>query len=85
MLWVKTDNKTDENYINQMKFAPNYLDRKEALDYFAKKNMPELQLGLTDKFAPLRSSTITKLEASKIAEDPQVIAKIETISNTEKD
>ena len=64
---------------------PNYLDRKEALDYFAKKGMPELALGLTDKFAPLRRNTIAKLEASKIAEDAKVIEGIEKIANTEKD
>jgi aminopeptidase N len=85
MLWAKTDNKTAENYVHQIKYAPNYLDRKEALDYFAKKNMPELANGLTDKFAPLRRNTIIKLEASKIAEDPKVTEGIEKIANTEKD
>jgi len=85
MLWVKTDNKTAENYVHQAKYAPLFLDRKEALDYFAKKGMPELALGLTDKFAPLRISTITKLEASKIAEDAKVIEGIEKIANTDND
>ncbi len=85
MLWVKTDNKTAENYVHQSKYATQYLDRKEALDYFAKKGMPELANGLTDKFAPLRRNTITKLEASKIAEDAKVIEGIEKIANTDKD
>lgn len=85
MLWVKTDNKTAENYVHQMKYAPQYLDRREALDYFAKKGMPELANGLADKFAPLRRNTIAKLEASKIAEDPKVIEGIEKIANIEKD
>ena len=85
MLWVKTDNKTAENYIAQIKYAPNYLDRKEALDYFAKKGMAELAIGLTDKFAPLRRSTINKLESSKMAEDAKIIEAIEKIANTEKD
>ena len=85
MLWAKTDNKTAENYVHQGKYAPLYLDRKEALDYFAKKNMPELANGLTDKFAPLRRSTVTKLETSKMAEDAKVIEGIEKIANTEKD
>ncbi len=85
MLWVKTDNKTAENYVQQIKYAPNYLDRKEALDYFAKKNMPELAIGLTDKYAPLRRSTIAKLEKSKIAEDAKVIEGIEKIANTDAD
>ena len=85
MLWIKTDNKTAENYVHQMKYAPNYLDRKEALDYFAKKNMPELALGLSDKYAPLRRNTIEKLEASKIAEEAKIIEAIEKIANTDND
>ncbi len=85
MLWIKTDNKTAENYVHQIKYAPQYLDRKEALDYFDKSKMPELTNGLTDKFAPLRRSTITKLESSKIAEDAKVIEAIEKIANTDKD
>ena len=85
MLWAKTDNKTTENFQHQAKYAPLYLDRREALDYFAKKGMPELANGLTDKYAPLRRSTITKLEASKIAEDAKVIEAIEKIANTDND
>jgi len=85
MLWVKTDNKSSENYVHQIKYAPNYLDRKEALDYFAKKGMPELANGLTDKHAPLRRSTINKLESSKMAEDAKVITAIEIIANNDKD
>ena len=85
MLWVKTDNKSPENYVHQIKYAPNYLDRREALDYFAKKNMPELANGLTDKFPQLRRSTIAKLEKSKMAEDVKVMEAIEKIANTDKD
>jgi aminopeptidase N len=85
MLWIKTDNKTAENYVHQIKFAPNYLDRREALDYFAKKNMTELAIGLTDKFAPLRRSTIAKLEKSKMAEDAKIMESIERIANADKD
>ncbi len=85
MLWAKTDNKTADNFIKQWKSAPLYLDRREALDYFAKKNMKELAEGLKDKYAPLRRSTIEKLGASKFAKDADVIASIETIANTEKD
>jgi aminopeptidase N len=85
LLCTKKDNKTPENYIAQIKYAPLYLDRKEALDYFGKKAMPELTQGLTDKYAPLRRSTITKLAASKMASDPAVIKSVETIANTDKD
>ncbi|MEP6675388.1 MAG: M1 family metallopeptidase [Ferruginibacter sp.] len=85
LLAEKTDNKTDANFIAQWKYAPLYLDRKEALDYFAKKNMPELANGLTDKYAPLRAGTIQKLAASSMKSDPTVVVNIEKIANTEKD
>ncbi len=85
MLWAKTDNKTAENFVHQMKYAPNFLDRKEAIDFFAKKGMTELKDGLTDKYAPLRRSSISKLEKSKISDDPYVIKTIENIANTDKD
>lgn len=84
-LWQKTDNKTAENFIHQVKYAPLYLDRKEALDYFAKKAMPELAEGLKDKYAPLRRSTINKLGTSKFKDDAKVIEAIEKIANTETD
>ena len=85
MLWAKTDNKTAENYVFQYNNAPLYLDRKEALDYFAKKGMKELSLGLKDKFAPLRKSTLDKLAASKMSSDPEVLNAAEKIANTDKD
>lgn len=83
MLWQKTDNKTAENFIHQIKYAPLYLDRREALDYFGKKAMPELAEGLKDKYAPLRRSTINKLGTSKFKDDAKVIEAIEKIANTE--
>lgn len=83
MLWQKTDNKTAENFIHQVKYAPLYLDRREALDYFGKKAMPELAEGLKDKYAPLRRSTINKLGSSKFKDDAKVIEAIEKIANTE--
>ena len=85
MLWAKTDNKSADNFIAQWKSAPLYLDRKEALDYFAKKNMKELVEGLKDKYAPLRESTVNKLAVSKFAKDADVISAIENVANTEKD
>lgn len=85
MLWQKTDNKTADNYIKQWKSAPLYLDRKEALDYFAKKGMRELAEGMKDKYAPLRRSSIDKLAASKFAGDPEIIKLVENEANTEKD
>jgi aminopeptidase N len=86
MLWVKTDNKTTENFVHQWKYAPLFMDRSEALDYFNRKAMPELAEGLKDKFAPLRRSTITRLGSSaKFKSDPIIIQSIENLANTEKD
>ncbi len=85
MLWAKTDNKTDANFIQQWKNAPLYMDRREALDYFAKKSMKELAEGLKDKYAALRRSTIQKLGESKFAKDADVISGIENLANTETD
>ena len=85
LLAVKKDNKTAENYVQQIKVAPLFMDRKEALDYFGKNNMPELALGLQDKFAPLRRSTINKLATSKMATEANVVKAVETIANSDKD
>jgi aminopeptidase N len=85
LLWEKTDNKTAENFVFQYKNAPNYLDRKEALDYFNKKNMEELSLGLNDKWAGLRRQTINQFTKSKFGKDAKIIASIETIANSDKD
>jgi aminopeptidase N len=86
LLCEKTDNKTAENFVHQWKYAPNYLDRREALDYFAKKNMKELAEGLKDKYAGLRRFTLTKLTASTtLKSDAAVITAVEQLANTEKD
>jgi aminopeptidase N len=84
MLWAKTDNKTIENFVHQYKNAPLYLDRREALDFFAKKNMMELAQGLKDKYAPLREFTIVKLMQSKFAKDAAVIKQVEELAAKEK-
>lgn len=85
LLWEKTDNKTGENYIFQFKNAPNYLDRKEALDFFANRNMAELSMGLKDKYAGLRELSIQLLAQSKFAADEQVLTEIAGIATLEKD
>ena len=85
LLWEKTDNKTSENFVFQYQHAPNYLDRKEALDFFGKKNMKEISLGLKDKYAGLRRQALGVLGKSKLATDAAIIAAVENIANTEKD
>ena len=85
LLCTKTDHKTKENYIHQFLYAPNYMDRKEALDYFDSTGAKELTLGLKDKYAPLRMFTINRLAEAKFGNDDSVIAAIEKIAQTEKD
>src|SRR5690606_15981046 len=53
LLSERTDHKTEANYVHQYKHG-TYLARREALDYFAKNTMPEVALGLQDKYAGLR-------------------------------
>jgi aminopeptidase N len=85
LLCEKTDNKTAENFVHQLKYAPLYLDRREALDYFSKKGMKELAEGLKDKYEGLREYTINKLAAGKLAKDATVIQGIEDMVAKEKD
>jgi aminopeptidase N len=86
LLWQKADNKTADNYKAQIKYAPLYLDRREALSYFAKNHLPELTLGLKDKFAGLRSYTLDAIEEdSTLVNDASVLASIENIAKTDND
>lgn len=85
MLWAKTDNKTNDNYIAQWKNAPLYMDRREALEYFTKKGMKEIALGLKDKYAPIRKMAIGNIQKSKFAKEADVISVVENIAANEKD
>jgi aminopeptidase N len=80
LLAEKTDNKTEENFKAQWKYAKTYLERREALDFFAKKTMPEISKGLTDKFAGLREYTIQKIATTAYKSDPVVLETIENIA-----
>lgn len=85
LLAEKTDNKSEENYQAQWKYAKNYLDKREALDFFAKKNMPEIAKGLYDKFEGLRSYTIAKIAATPYKTDKVVLEQMEKIAKTDAD
>ncbi len=85
LLAEKTDNKSEENFIAQWKYAKAYLDRKEALDFFAKKTMPEIAKGLNDKFADLRQYTMQKLATTPYKTDGVVLQTIENIAKTDRD
>ena len=80
LLAEKEDNKSESNFIAQWKYAKNFLDRKEAIDFFSKKNMPEIAKGLYDKFAPIKIYTIQKLASSPYKNDAVVLDQIASIA-----
>lgn len=84
LLAEKTDNKPEEMYVAQWKYARNYADRMEAIDFFAKKNMPELANGLRDKFHRLRVNTIRKLATSPYKNDKVVLSDMEEIAQKDR-
>ena len=84
LLVEKTDNKLAENFIHQYAHAPNFLDRREALDFFSKKGMKELTLGLQDKYYGLRTFTLNRLATGKLAKEVEVEDAVEKLVGIEK-
>ena len=69
-LWNKKDNKTLDNYIHQYKYAGNFLDRREAVDFASRKlDDPKavelLKTALTDKYHGLRNFVISRTDLRK--------------------
>ena len=85
LLGTKTDHKTAEAFEQQYKFAPKYLDRREALDFFAKNKLSQLAYGLNDKYSGLRLFTLEKLDQSKGYSVPSVLNVIEQIASKDPD
>ncbi len=83
LLAKKTDNKSAEEFQQQFKYAGNYMDRKEALAYFAKNNMSDLVNGLTDKYWGLRLFTLEGIDKNKSYTVPSVLNGIEQIAEKE--
>ena len=82
LLCTKKENKTIDDYIHQYKYAGNFVDRREAIDFVSKnqddpKAIELLKISLNDKFDGLRNFTIGKLELKKeklkIAVEPVLI------------
>lgn len=76
-LWTKKDNKTLDNYIHQYKYAGNYMDRREAIDFASKKpDDPKaaelIKTALNDKYFGLRNFTISKTDLRKEALKNQI-------------
>jgi aminopeptidase N len=83
LLCEKKETKTQEEYIVQYEKNNNYLARREAIDYFAKNKLPELALGIRDKFAGLRTYTLNKIAA--LADKTPFLQDVEDKFVTEKD
>ncbi len=67
ILWDKKDNKTLDNFIHQYKYAGNYLDRLEAIQFAAKKQddpkaLELVKTALKDKYHGLRNATLFSLD-----------------------
>lgn len=70
LLWSKKDNKTLDNYFHQYKYAGNYTDRKEAIEFAAgRQSEPKaaqlLITALNDPYKGLRELAISKLDIKK--------------------
>jgi aminopeptidase N len=85
LLCIKKDNKSADEFIQQYKYAPKYLDRREALDYFGKNNMNELSLGLKDKYAGLRLFTLQYMNNQNSFTSPGVLDQIEQMAQNDPD
>lgn len=85
LLCTKTDNKPAEDFVLQYQYGPKYLDRREALNYFAKNKDAHLALGLKDKYEGLRLLTLNLLDRSKMLQLPGVIETIEMMAKNEPD
>jgi aminopeptidase N len=83
LLVDKTDKKSPENWIEQWKYAANYLDRKEALDAFSRNKMKQVAEGLNDKFDGLRLYTLELLEAKDEMITSEVLPKIENLAQND--
>jgi aminopeptidase N len=67
MLWIKKDNKTLDNFIHQYKYAGNYIDRLEAIQFAAQKQddpkaVEFLKSALKDKFFGLRNTAVFSVD-----------------------
>jgi aminopeptidase N len=70
LLSQKTENKILDEYIHQYKYAGNYVDRREAIDFVGKnlndpKALEFLKMAMKDKYVGLRNFAISKLDVKK--------------------
>ena len=83
LLCKKTDNKSADEFEQQFKYAGNYMDRKEALEYFAANKLGNLALGLHDRYYGLRLFTLQKIDEGETYTVPSVLKDIEQIADND--
>ena len=86
LLWEKKDNKTLTEFIHQYKYAKNYIDRKEAIDYCARHKseaaaLDLLKTGLNDAYYKLRIRSLAAIQDANL--DETTITKIETMAKAD--
>lgn len=85
ILAIKNDHKSTEEFEQQYKYAPNFLDRREALEYFADNKLSALTNGLNDKYSGLRLFTLQRIEENKMFTVPSVLSTIEEMAAKDPD
>ncbi|MDE3212099.1 MAG: M1 family metallopeptidase [Bacteroidota bacterium] len=83
LLAKKTDNKGADEFEQQYEFAGNYMDRKEALEYFAHNKPDDLAMGLKDRYFGLRLYTLEHYEKGITYTDPPVLSVIEKMAESD--
>ena len=80
LLAIKKDNKSADEFEQQYKYAPDYLDRREAIEYFGKNKLSNLSLGLNDKYFGLRLLTLQYFDKTNGYSIPSVLNAIEKMA-----
>lgn len=83
LLAEKTDKKTPENWVEQWKYAGNFVDKKEALSAFAKNKMKQLAEGLDDKFDGIRLFTLEQFDDKKELITDESIIKFQSLAEND--
>jgi aminopeptidase N len=70
LICEKMDKKTLDNFIHQYKYAGNYVDRREAVDFCLKhqddpKAVDLLKLAAKDRYYKIRSAVLAKIDLKK--------------------
>jgi aminopeptidase N len=89
LLCEKKENKTLGQYLHQLSRAGNYIDRREAVEFFGKKldepaALEALKVALSDPFYGIRAFALSKLDLSKDKMRKSFEETIATLVNGEK-